>query len=104
MGDNSYAERIKAAKLMLAGIGAHLPELAKRGVTEEDITKLQASYTKANSLDNEQEALRAQAKAKTEELHVEMDGMDGTMRELKKIVKMVMAQQYWVEFGITDQR
>lgn len=103
MGD-SYAEKIKTANLMLAGLNAHLEELAKRGVTAEDVAKLQAAYTKANTLETEQEALKAQAKVKTEELRQEMDGIDESMRELKKVVKMVMAQQYWVEFGITGQR
>jgi DNA-binding transcriptional MerR regulator len=104
MGDNSYAEKIKAANLMMAGLTAHLTELSKRGVSQADIEKLQNVYNKANTLDREQEALKAQTKAKTEELRQVMEKIDELMRELRKIVKLDMPQQYWVEFGITDQR
>ena len=104
MGENSYAEKIKTANLMLAGLNAHLTELAKRGVTADDINNLQVAYTRINTLDTEQEALKSQAKAKTEELRQLMNQLDESMRELRKVVKLTMPQQYWGEFGITSQR
>jgi hypothetical protein len=45
--------------------------------------KLQAAYTKANIMETEQEALKAQAKVKTEELRLEMDGIDESMPKIE---------------------
>ena len=37
MGENAYAERINATKVMLAGLNANTERLAKRGITVEFI-------------------------------------------------------------------
>lgn len=101
---NSYAEIINNTKVMLAGLAANAERVGKRGIDQDFITKLAGLYQEAQSIDNEQEALKARMKEKTDQLKKKMAEIEELFREAKKVVKLEMAQTSWKEFGIPDQR
>lgn len=101
---NSYADRITAAKVMLAGLKANIDKLSKWGIDQEFLAEYEQVYNEAASLDNEQEALKARLKEKTAALDQKMEVLDKLGGNSKKIVKMQTAKETWKEFGIADKK
>jgi hypothetical protein len=56
------------------------------------------------SLNSEQEELKAQLKAKTDELSAKMKEARAKNANLSKRIKVATAQENWVAFGITAKR
>ena len=100
----SYAERVSSAQVMLSGIKAHSRELERRGIDTAFQTKLETKISSSISLNNEQEKLKADLKAKTAELDAEMVEMSALVSEAQKIVKMDVPKEQWKEFGIQSKR
>ena len=88
---------------MLAGLNTNTERLAKRGITAEFITKLQTLHDEAKALDNEQEALKARQKEKSDALNKKMEEVEAVYREAKKVVKLDLPKESWKEFGIADK-
>lgn len=101
---NSYADRIAAAKVMLAGLKANIDKLSKWGIDQEFLTQYEQVFNEATTLDNEQEALKARLKEKTAALDEKMGVLDKLGSNSKKIVKMQTAKEAWKEFGIADKQ
>jgi len=100
----SQAEVFKFARLMIAGMTAHSEELTKRGVDATYVSGIQTELTASETLDAEQETLKAAAKTKTTEFNARFAELQKALGEAKKLVKMTIPQEGWVEFGITDKR
>ena len=99
----SYAKKINDTKVMLAGLNSNTERIGKRGISAEFISKLQGVHDEARTIDNEQEALKARMKEKSDALNLKMEELDGLYREAKKAVKLEMAKESWKEFGIADR-
>ena len=104
MSKPSYADQISNAQVMGSGLNSNADQVNRRGIDEVFRTKLEADRQAAILLNNEQEKLKAEAKAKTAELDAKMAELDKAMAEAKKVVKMEFPQEQWIEFGITDKR
>lgn len=100
---NSYADKINDVKVMLAGLNSNTERLGKRGIDSEFITKMQSLHDEAKALDNEQEAIKARQKEKSDALNKKMEEVETVYREAKKVVKLEMPKESWKEFGIADQ-
>ncbi len=110
----SYARRISDAQVMYAGLQAHTDQLARRGINEDFLNTLSSNEDFLNTLssgtsaaivlNNEQEKLKAQLKAKTAELDAQLTALEKQMSEAKKIVKMDFPKTDWKEFGILDKQ
>jgi len=100
----SQAEVFKFARLMIAGMTAHTEDLAKRGMDAAYVSSIQTELTATETLDAEQETLKAAAKTKTMEFNARFTELQKALGEAKKLVKMTIPQEGWVEFGITDKR
>ena len=103
MGRQTYAEKVNKVKLMLSGLTANKEKLARRGLDDSFIESLTASYESAIRLDNEQEGLKARLKEKTSELDSLMKELEKKHSESKKIVKIDIPKESWIEFGINDK-
>lgn len=104
MAKQAFSEVTNNAKTMVSGLNANSETVAKRGIDAEFITKLDESLLHVNTLDNEQEALKAKLKSKTAEVEAELASLKELLSEAKKVVKMSVDQSGWLEFGITDKR
>jgi hypothetical protein len=104
MSKNSYAEDIKNAEVMSAGLTTNAAQTAKRGLDKVFITKMQTDLKKAISLNNEQEKLKADLKRKTAELEAQMSVLNASVKQARKLVKIDFPQAQWVEFGITTKK
>jgi hypothetical protein len=100
----SYAEDVKKAELMSAGIENNKDQAARRGMDDAFATSLKTNRQMAIALNNEQEKLKADLKRKTEELRMLMSTLNAAVAEARKIVKVEFPKEQWVEFGIDARR
>lgn len=100
----SYAELIAKAQVMVAGLKNNAPEVQKRGVDTDFTTLLEKQCEEAIALNNEQERLKAELKAKTEEFVTKLNAINEQMREAVKVTKLAIPQAKWREFGIESSR
>lgn len=104
MGRVSHAEFISETAVMVHGIRNNQTVLSKRQIDGAFADKLETAINLCVSLNNEQEALKAKLKEKTEELeaaHIELHRIAG---EARAIIKLDMPHASWKEFGINDKR
>ena len=100
----AYAEQISDAQVMKAGLAAHLDELQQRGISPQFIDTLDEQTNKAIEQNNVQEKLKADLKAATAALETMLKGLNASMSEATKVVKLQMPQQQWKEFGIKAKK
>ena len=89
---------------MADAIKAHAEELAKVGLPEDTVSKLNALVSDMNALDTKQEKLKAEQKACTAELNGKQKELSDIMADCKKRVKLAIKSDLWKEFGITASR
>ena len=104
MRNISYAEQISKAQVLISGLKANADQIARRGLDEAFVTRMETSRNDATALNDEQERLKAALKMKTAELDAKLVELDLQAAEARKIVKMDFPQNQWKEFGIEDKR
>lgn len=104
MRNISYAEQISKAQVLISGLKANANQIARRGLDEAFVTRMDTSRSDATALNDEQERLKAALKMKTAELDAKLVELDLQAAEARKIVKMDFPQYQWKEFGIEDKR
>jgi hypothetical protein len=100
----TFAEFTNNAKTMVAGLRANEATVAGRGLSLPFIDQMEKTLNSINSVDNEQEALKAKLKTKTSELGDYMSEMRSYLKEAKQTVKLAVPQEGWREFGIEAKR
>ncbi|WP_172915473.1 membrane-binding protein [Capnocytophaga canimorsus] len=103
MARKSYAENIKSVKLMIDGLRNHKDNLPA-GIDEAFIDELEALKNKVETLNSEQEKLKANLKSKTEEFDKQLKLLTDKQSVARKRAKMDYQQSQWREFGIEDKR
>ncbi|MDR1886866.1 MAG: hypothetical protein LBQ70_03020 [Prevotellaceae bacterium] len=104
MAVRTYAQRISDTEVMVKGIRNNQEVLAKRQIDTVFADTLQTCIDRAIALNNEQEALKARLKEKTEQLDAAMEALTAKAGEARKIIKLDVPQSLWREFGINDKR
>ena len=104
MSKPSYAEQISNAQVMVSGLKGNADKVARRGIDGAFVTSLDANVQSVTTLNNEQEKLKADLKAKTAQLDATLAELDKGLAEARKIVKLDFPQGQWREFGIEDKR
>ena len=104
MTQRTYAETINSAKVMISGLKSNADRVSRRGIESAFVTKLESSYKNAQTLDDEQEDLKAKLKTKTASLEHELDTLNLLLSEARKVVKLEMEKETWKSFGIADTK
>jgi len=78
--------------------------LAKRGLDDAFVAKLQAAAQRAADLDDEQERLKSQLEAKTAELKENRVELESLLNEAKKMVKLDLPKTEWKQHGVKDSK
>lgn len=100
----SLSQQLTDARLMAEGLKSHAEAVTRVGITEERATDIEGLMHRLASLDNEQEALKAQLKSKTAELTGVQKQLRELMSETKKLVKIAVDRTDWLAFGIGDKK
>jgi len=104
MTQRTYAEIVNSAKVMISGLKSNADRVSKRGIEAAFVAKLESSYKNVQTLDDEQEDLKAKLKTKTASLDGEIETLNSLMSEARKVVKLEMEKETWKSFGIADAR
>lgn len=103
MAKKTYSENITSAKVMIDGLKANASKLPA-GIDSAFVEKLETTKNKAETLNSEQEKLKADLRTKTEALETELKNLQNQYAEAKKRIKLDVAQSQWKEFGIDDKK
>jgi hypothetical protein len=98
----SYAERMKDAQVMLAGLRER--DLTHRGIDEDFILNLEENINSAVEQNGEQQRLKAKLKIQTANVNKTVKNLIDKVAEAKKVVKLDVPQELWKQFGIQDKR
>ena len=93
MATKTYSQKITNAKVLIDGlkkIKSNLPA----GITDDTILNLENLREKIETLNSENEGLKAESKKKTEDIN----------SKLKELDKLYIEQSLWGKFGIEDKR
>ncbi len=104
MRNISYAEQISKAQVLISGLKGNADQIARRGLDEAFVIRMDSNRNDATALNDEQEKLKAALKMKTAELDAKLLELDLQAAEARKIVKMDFPQNQWKAFGIEDKR
>ena len=104
MSTKSFSHHISDFRTMASGITTRLASLSGVGIVAADATALNTYADQLDALNAEQEELKAQLKAKTDAMNKLMKEAKAKNTDLTKRVKIVVAQEEWVAFGVTAKR
>lgn len=104
MANQKFSQSVSDFRTMSSGISTRLDAVAGVGITADDATTMSSYADQLDTLNAQQEELKAQLKAKTEALNTVMKEAKAKNSELSKRVKIVVPQEEWLAFGITAKR
>jgi hypothetical protein len=88
---------------MISAIQEHMATLSPK-FDDSHIQALNGLIGDINTLDNDQEILKGKLKEKTAELEGKVQQLKGVIGQYAMIIKAVIPQKRWVDFGISAKR
>ena len=104
MADKPFSQSISDFRTMASGITTRVASLSGVGITAADAIAMNAFADELDALNSAQEELKAQLKAKTDEMKATMAEAKAKNSDLTKRIKIVTPQEEWVAFGVTAKR
>ena len=103
MAKKNYSTNLAGSQTMIDGLKGRINNLPS-GISSEDISKLEELRKKMETLNSEQEKLKADLKTKTEEFNKTTLELGSKISFIKKLIKIYIPKTHWREFGIEDKR
>ena len=101
----SFSELKTKATVLSSNMKLNVEKISRYGIELPAFTnEMDADLLQADVLNNEQERLKSELKAKTEELNALMSKLEKNHAHGKKVVKLAEPQANWVAYGITDKK
>ena len=101
----SFSELKTKATVLSTNMKLNVEKISRYGIELPAFTnEMDADLLQADVLNNEQERLKSELKAKTEELNALMLKLEKNYALGKKVVKLAEPQTSWVAYGITDKK
>lgn len=104
MSNQSFSQYVSNFRTMASGITTRLASLSGVGIVAADATAMNSYADQLDALNAEQEDLKAQLKAKTDAMNKLLKEAKAKNADLTKRVKIVIAQEEWVAFGVAAKR
>lgn len=98
----SYAQKLADAKIMVDALRKNTGQVTK--IDPVFITDMELLKMEVETLNTEQEKLKADLKSKTEQLNSKVKSLTEKYNFAKKRVKMDIPQTQWKEYGILDSK
>ncbi len=100
----SFAEHVTGSQLMLSGLAAHQERLARRGISQTFLEDYREALQVVLEDEAAQEALKARLRERTASLYAKIADLDRQYRLARKLVKIELPREGWLEFGIRARR
>jgi len=106
MANESFAETIRKVRLCADGVENNLDDVSPVGLGQETVDAGRDYAARMETLDAEQEALKADLKTKTAELKAVRKQARQWYSRTRKRIKIALEneQERWIEFGIKATR
>jgi outer membrane murein-binding lipoprotein Lpp len=106
MSSQSFAELVRELRLRANGMVNHMTKLNNVGLGQADVDAGLAHATHLETLDAEQESLKAALRAKTAEIGAAQKDARQWRGRVTPLIKVALADQpeLWVEFGIAAKK
>lgn len=99
-----YAEQVKKAQLLAKGLKKNYELVKSRGISMEQIQRLEADANEAARMNAEVEALREEVSRKAAIANQKLAEVKQNMMSAKGIVKRCFDPYKWQDFGVLDKR
>ena len=99
-----YSEQVQKAQMLAAGLRKNYEQVKSRGISSEQIAKLEEDAKKAARMNEEVEALRAEVSTKAARANKKLTELKNNMQDAKQIIKRCFDQEKWIDFGVMDKR
>lgn len=96
--------QIEKCRRLIAGASSRTEELKQLGVSETQLTELDASLQQLAAMSTDCEAMRALLHDKIAALHSVLDTVKGSFLSIKGTIKQSYPQEEWIKWGIDDKR
>lgn len=104
MATRSFAQILSDAELMADATKAHEAELKAVGLPEGAADEVKKIVDALNTLNKQQEKLKADLKSTTTEMTRNQAELEKKVADMRKRIKLAIAQEQWREFGISDKK
>ncbi len=103
MATKSYAQRITETRTLIDGLRDYKDSLPL-GIKSTTADDLELLRNKIETLNSEQESLKAELKKKTSQIDGEIKELEKIYNDTKKKIKLDIPQNLWRKFGIEDKK
>lgn len=104
MSATTFSQFVSNLRTMASGITTRTADLVSVSIGAADAAALEAFANELDSINSEQEELKAQLKTKTAELNDRMKEAKDKYAAVSRRVKAGTPQGHWKAFGITAKR
>lgn len=99
-----YSEQVQKAQMLAAGLRKNFEQVKSRGISSEQIARLEEDAKEAARMNEEVEVLRAEVSAKAARANKKLTEVKSNMQDAKQIIKRCFDQEKWQDFGVMDKR
>ena len=99
-----YSEQVQKAQMLAAGLRKNYELVKNRGISSEQIAKIEKDAKEAARMNEEVEVLRAEVGAKAARANKKLTELKNNMQNAKQIIKRCFDQEQWQDFGVMDKR
>lgn len=103
MAGKSFATKNNDTRLMIEGLKANKEAVAKMGIDEEFINKLETENNAVKAADTAQEKAKADLDTATKTVKLADKARDESYAFARKVVKLALPKDRWKEFGIESR-
>jgi hypothetical protein len=96
--------QIQKSRLLIDGFRKHINELQAKGVTENELKRMESDLEALSAANKECDAIRAEMRAKSQNARKILTDVKEIFVEKKKIIKSNYPQEEWIKYGVTDKR
>ena len=100
----TYSDQLDKARRLCNGLRNHLNDVARIGISAEQIAQLEAYTQEADKMNDELDALRATVRQKASAANSRLLDIKSQMKTMKQAVKLNYDQSQWLYYGIPDKR
>lgn len=100
----TLSQTVSDFRTLASGITTRLAALAGIGIGAEDAAAMAAFADELDRLTAQQKDLKAQLKAKTEEINMKLKEAKVKNTDLTQRIKIAVPQEEWVAFGMRARR
>lgn len=100
----TYLDQVSKTKALIEGLRKHYDQVKDLGVTQEELSKLESAVQEGEKLNAEVERLRAEASEAVSVANHKLAEIKEGTAALKRIVKLNIDMNRWMDFGVPDKR